>query len=437
MERYIRSRGKSKDYHWLNIANDGQESQEDPPISELTSLIKSENFSVVLARSKGQLTLLVTGLNTKSRTDIHTRPIRNSVAWVGDNSDEATLRMLAVQSLKGLLTEKIDSVVTSGKDRSFQIDHKKLKELETVASKENVGNSPADLKRKIGKISEKLKNELADELKRQCLPSTDGPLVVVTEIKKRETLENAKVWRGLSTLLVNDIDEFQEEWQEIDRGGSIVLYNPDNPRAEEVKNIPDNLKNFFNNLDLKKFLGLSIIIIIVVGLLLAWSRLELGQVAINPTPTSISFPTATPNPQISLTSITPIPTVSPPSSKNKICTASISADEKSIDLKVETFNIEGKTMYVQMFAVDNNNTKVEKYGLEQKKIESPNWGNKFENLNGGQELSFDNYYIFGSVKQIDTTDKYLKDKISGFKGSCKETQRTERDFCFVCITTPK
>ncbi|MDF0556190.1 hypothetical protein [Kamptonema sp. UHCC 0994] len=467
MERYIMSRGERKQigYHWLNIANDGQESQEEPPISEFTSLIQSEILSVVLARSKGQLILLVTDLNTKSRIDYHPRHIRNSVAWVGDNSDEATLRVLAVQSLKGLLTEKIDSVVTSGKDGSFQVDHKKLKELEILASRENVGNSPADLKRKIGKISEKLKNELADELKRQCLPSTDGPLVVVTEIKARKTLENAKVWRGLSTLEVNKIEQFPEEWEEIDRGGSIVLYNPDNPRAEEVKNIWDVPKNFLNNLDLKKWFGLSLIII-VVGLPIASWRLEFSQVASNPTPTSISFPTATPNtrlefsqvasnptptsissvppatlnPQSSSTSSsTPSPTASPlksqPSSQSKIiCTSSISEDKQGIDLKVRTSNLKEKTMYVQMLRFVENNPVF--YQTEPKTIDGREWIDNFKDLDGeGKPVVNKKYYILGSVEEIDTT--VVQEKAEKFKDACLAEQSADGDSCFVCITTLK
>lgn len=292
MERYVRSRGISVDYHWLHIAEDGQESKE-PPIFEFISLIQSDKLSVVLARrSDGQLILLVTGLNTKSRRDVRTRPIRNSVAWVGCNADEATLRMLAAQSLKGSLTERIDSVVTSGKDGSFQVDYKKLEDFET-ASKKTAGNSDADPKpktepkpktdqRQIGKISEKLKNDLANELEKYCLPSTDGPLVVVTEFKARKTLEGAKVWRGLSTLLVNNFDEFPEEW------------TPGNSTQENVNNILDIPQSLLKNLDsnLKKLLGLSLIII-VLGLPLAWWKLPFLQVAINQILTSISSSTAT------------------------------------------------------------------------------------------------------------------------------------------------
>jgi len=432
MERYVRSRGISVDYHWLHIAEDGQESKEDPPISEFISLIKSDKLSLVLARrSDGQLILLVTGLDTKSRRDARTRPIRNSVAWVGsvrsnaDGSDaddkatfdEATWRMLAAQSLKGSLTEIIDSVVTSSKDGSFQVDHNKLKDFET-ASKKTAGNSDAEPKRQIGKISEKLKNKLANELEERCLPLTHGPLVVVTEFKARKTLEGAKVWRGLSTLLVNNFDEFPEDWEEINSGN--MSWNPGNSTRENI------LKNWD-----KKWWSLSLIII-VLGLPLAWWKLPFLQVAINPSPTSISFSTATPNPQSSSISSTPSPTVSPqkspPSSKFKIiCTASISEDNRGIDLKVETSNLKEKTMYVQM-----SNTVNEYPHQEGKIITDINWVYNFEKLNGnGTPLTNEKYYILGSLESRDTT--FFQAKINELKTTCSE-KNTPGDYCFVCIT---
>lgn len=76
-------------------------------------------------------------------------------------------------------------------------------------SKDLPSGHPPDPIKKIGRNSPKLRNKLAEELQRCHLPTEQGPLVVVTGIKKRETLENAGVWRSLSTLVDTD------DWEEI------------------------------------------------------------------------------------------------------------------------------------------------------------------------------------------------------------------------------
>lgn len=65
----------------------------------MLEMVDSDDFSVVICRSNGQLSLLVTALESLHRIDNRTRRIRNSVLWVGDNSDEATLRSLSIQAL--------------------------------------------------------------------------------------------------------------------------------------------------------------------------------------------------------------------------------------------------------------------------------------------------------------------------------------------------
>ncbi|MBC6476176.1 MAG: hypothetical protein GDA48_27945 [Hormoscilla sp. GM102CHS1] len=82
MKIYVRSRGESPDYCWLSITEEGQQREEHPLIGQVKDLIQSEAHSVVLARFRGKLLLLVTG-EESSRTDSRTRQIRNSVAWGG------------------------------------------------------------------------------------------------------------------------------------------------------------------------------------------------------------------------------------------------------------------------------------------------------------------------------------------------------------------
>ncbi len=205
MKIYVRSRGESQDYCWLSITEEGQQREEHPLIGQVKDLIQSEAHSVVLARFMGKLLLLVTG-EESSRTDSRTRQIRNSVAWVGENSDESVLRMLAVRALRGDLRAELDRAVTFGGEEGFQVS---LPDIEQLALTDKLANSRPDRTKKIGRTSQELRDELAEELEKYRLPSSEGPLVVVTGIKKAEVLENAGVWRGLSSLVE------AEDWETI------------------------------------------------------------------------------------------------------------------------------------------------------------------------------------------------------------------------------
>jgi len=125
---------------------------------------------------------------------------------VGENSDESVLRMLAVRALRGDLRAELDRAVTFGGEEGFQVS---LPDIEQLALTDKPANSPPDRTKKIGRTSQELRDELAEELEKYRLPSSEGPLVVVTGIKKAEVLENAGVWRGLSSLVE------AEDWETI------------------------------------------------------------------------------------------------------------------------------------------------------------------------------------------------------------------------------
>lgn len=199
MKIYVQSRGFSQDddYCW----------QPEPPVILITNrindLIQSESPSVVLARYNGELLLLVTGLESIERTDFRGRIIRNSVVWVGEDSEEneQKLRAIAASALGDLLKDYIDSAVTFGGEDGFEvdfdaIDQLKIKQVRIVETKSE---------NKIGKNSQFLKNDLADEIEERCLPKGNGfnntPLLVVTGIKSEHALKQAGVWRGLSNLV--------------------------------------------------------------------------------------------------------------------------------------------------------------------------------------------------------------------------------------------
>ncbi len=207
MEVYVQSGGVSKEYSWV--------SESDLPEDDLKpmlNMVDSDYFSVVIYPPKqDRLLLLVTALPSKSRMDNRTRTIYNSVLWVGKDSDEATLRAIAIKALNGELADQVDKAVLSDNDPNkpgFTVDFEKLNRdnlaLPYVDVKENPDNS-----NKIGNLSA-LKNSLiAEELKKYSLPKHDGMLVVVCSTVSESSLKQAKVWRGLSDTIYGD------EWLEL------------------------------------------------------------------------------------------------------------------------------------------------------------------------------------------------------------------------------
>ncbi|MGK7875038.1 MAG: hypothetical protein AB4426_17595 [Xenococcaceae cyanobacterium] len=198
MEIYVRSCGFSQEdgYHWL---------PEIPSIlttHRVTDLIQSEVPSLVLGRYEGKFLLLVTGFEARERRDFRDRKIRNSVAWVGEDSDEneRKLRAIAVKALRGELKDEIDAAINFDEKNNygFRVDFEQLKQLKSTIG--NTKNEPPIKIRKIAPNSSEQVQLLADEIEGCKLPEwNDSTLVVVTGIKKKSAL--TRVWRGLSSLV--------------------------------------------------------------------------------------------------------------------------------------------------------------------------------------------------------------------------------------------
>lgn len=216
MKISVQSRGLSQDddYCWQGEA---------PVIlrtNRINDLIQSESPSVVLARYDGELLLLVTGLESRQRTDFRGRIIRNSVAWVGKDSEEneQKLRAIAASALRDLLKDDIDNAVTFGGENGFEVDFDAIDQLKI----EKVRIFETKSEKKIGKNSQSLKDVLAYEIEERCLPKGNGfnntPLLVVTGIKSEDALKQAGVWRGLSNLVQGeDWKEYKFPFEETDQ----------------------------------------------------------------------------------------------------------------------------------------------------------------------------------------------------------------------------
>lgn len=260
MDIYVQSRGvaQDNDYRWLKITTTSQQRPEELPyiLQRVTELIYSESPSVVIARNgkwledlyskdalklirkkgfnlqnlkainnlrqtdfkkftlqnSGKLCLLITGLKPNNRVDFQGRQIRISIACICEDSheNEQCLRWLASRAIEEktriLLTKEISQIITLGGEEGFLVNYQALLDLIETGKTEQLlnNNQPQNEDEiKIGSAPE-LKTQLADDLKKYRLPKRETPLVVCTDIKAENTLIEAQVWRGISSLVKAD-----------------------------------------------------------------------------------------------------------------------------------------------------------------------------------------------------------------------------------------
>lgn len=260
MEIYVQSRGLKRDYYWVvKRENQPEEFPASPHslINKANQFIESQAFSVAIFRSnKSKLLLLLTGLKTQ-RKDEYGRKIRNCVAWIGEEKDEPLLRQLAALTLKNEL--KIDEeVIKDNNSTGFQVKWEAIEQLHEVNG-DIQSESPPE-KSRIARVSEPRKEELAKRLMKSQLPKREGALVIVTGTKSKETLEEAKVWRGLS----NDY-RIGEGWQ---------LINEPPQNQQTVENSFVELGTETVNKFLERFL-IIILAVITFGGVFGWALLRI------------------------------------------------------------------------------------------------------------------------------------------------------------------
>jgi hypothetical protein len=209
---YVQSAGISQeqDYFWQKISNSSQQTINEPElVQEFKHLLNSQAYSILVGRKREQLILLVTGMKASKRKDYRGRILRNSIAFIADatSENERTIRGLAVAALKNDLEQSLDKAIQSGDQSGFEVDYQKIESLINQFASNIVGNEDISPEPKIGKNSEQNMREVADELAENSLPKRMKrieTLIVVTEAKNEATLNNARVWRGLSNLVKSE-----------------------------------------------------------------------------------------------------------------------------------------------------------------------------------------------------------------------------------------
>lgn len=247
MKIYVKSRGASQDYCWLD-AKTNTELEDKPP--ELPKFkVDVDDFALILQRQGTQLALFVTGLISSKRVDYQNRKIRNSVLWVTD--DESCLRRLTIQALgeeeeplgEQLAAQLDEMIYSTTTEPGFEVDVPEMENLmENLAKQELDTSEPSALEGKIGNLST-LKADLQNELMQSSFPKGDGLfLVVVSPTLSQNSLDNHNIWRGLS----NQIDP-DEGWIE-KKNTSLNRNRDDEPPnfqklSQRLNNIIQSLEN--------------------------------------------------------------------------------------------------------------------------------------------------------------------------------------------------
>ena len=203
MQIYVQSCGFDQD-HGYNWVDEKQKIVYNPEIiQKFKHLLQTEKESLLLVRDQGKLLLLVTGIVSANRVDYQQRPIRVSVAWICGDSEENTLRHLAIKTLNSFIktdsfTQKIAEAVESGGENGFYIKSFEIfnpnPKIETIS----FGDLTLDLEKGLQKNEPENIQELVKELDHRKLPKEDIPLIVITGIQDQEEFDNAGVWRGLA-----------------------------------------------------------------------------------------------------------------------------------------------------------------------------------------------------------------------------------------------
>jgi hypothetical protein len=289
MDIYVESRTKNADYYWVSQSTAPEKVHTVPSIIQSVTkfngdkdlkLIHESEPSIVLLRSQGELLLLVSGLQTK-RQDKDRRYIRNSIAWVGEKTDEPILRDIAALVLKNNL-QILENLVVESSNSSGELFEVNWQAIEQLIP-QNVGDTmtlPEQKKNgKIARTSESRTQELANELRQYDLPVGDGALVAVTTgFKPTIIFARANVWRGLS----ND-PEASNEW---------VVLTPSDP----VNLAPSNRKT------------LRLVMIAGTLIMLAVSAYLNNRDRTSP---SASVPSSTPTPTIPTSPSPSVPSSTP------------------------------------------------------------------------------------------------------------------------------
>lgn len=197
MDIFVKTSNKSKDYKWFKAENSQLQSPNIP--NKLENLVDTEFESLVLYRESSQLILAITALKS-DRTDNRTRPIRNSLIWMTNDSEEVKIRSIILQYLenKEKLEKQVADAITEKPE--IKINYANIK---TIGNNQKVDSNSLDTSNEVCKIGnlKQYKQELINEIKNDSLPEKDGLLIFITDSKSKDNITKENPWRGLSSQI--------------------------------------------------------------------------------------------------------------------------------------------------------------------------------------------------------------------------------------------
>jgi phage-related protein len=208
IEVFAMSRGISKGHSWID--KDFNEVWSYIDTLGMSSKIDEESSGTVLGKTgEDELSLLVTGMPTKDRTDNRTRKIRNKLLFRGTPQDEPILRDLAAQSLSGELAPKVDKIISSKNDElGWTADFEQLQPANLGVSP--VGMAAPDEAPKIGGWADS-NEEMIRELRSTRLPDKEGLLLIIGTGSSEKKLKRQAPWRGMSDIIEGGLQEYTPE----------------------------------------------------------------------------------------------------------------------------------------------------------------------------------------------------------------------------------
>lgn len=255
MELYVRTRGDGlhQGYRWLKVAGpDVPPHQDSAPLiaqqPEATNLVYTEDFSVILLRTANFLTLQITGLAVTEHSQRQRRNVQNILVCVGTAQDERTLRGIAIAALTGTLTAIVDTHICAiAEEPGFQVDGTGL--LRALSALQARDTQPPEERAWISQDNGATRQQLIEELDTCMLPARIPYLVVVTRYRMPEVLDQAGVWRGLTSLSVNANGRVKDACRE-----PFFPAIQERNRAGEVVHLPSEFETTLNLVILGKHL---------------------------------------------------------------------------------------------------------------------------------------------------------------------------------------
>jgi hypothetical protein len=165
-----------------------------PPTARRLISLEAETY--VVARTQGQLLVLIAGLASEVRKDFAARRVEDTLVISGGQAAEPVVRAVAAKALarRREFIRALDQAIAFDEATGFAV---KWRPLATLLDSTDLSFHAPDCNRRTTRLSESTKEETAAELQIRRLPPDDGLLLLASRTVAEDDLIQAGVWRGL------------------------------------------------------------------------------------------------------------------------------------------------------------------------------------------------------------------------------------------------